>query len=55
MEEAIRGRRLDAQTIEKAAQAVVEGADPLPGTAYKLDLFKGVIEEELNAIQEVTY
>ncbi|MFP4532808.1 MAG: FAD binding domain-containing protein [Desulfobacterales bacterium] len=51
VEEAIRGRRLDAQTIERAAQAVVEGADPLPGTAYKLDLFKGVIEEELNAIR----
>lgn len=50
VEEVIRGRRLDAQTIEEAAAAVVKGADPLPGNTYKMDLFKGVIEEELNKI-----
>lgn len=50
VEDVIRGRRLDAATIEKAAAAVVEGADPLPGNTYKLDLFKGVIEEELAKI-----
>ena len=50
VEDVIQGRRLDAATIEKAAAAVVEGADPLPGNTYKLDLFKGVIEEELAKI-----
>jgi len=50
VEEAIRGRRLDGQTLADAAQAAVEGADPLPGNTYKIDLFKGVIREELAAI-----
>ena len=50
VEDVIQGRRLDAATIEKAAAAVIEGADPLPGNTYKLDLFKGVIEEELAKI-----
>ena len=50
VEDVIRGRRLDAETINKASQAVVEGADPLPDNTYKLDLFKGVIEEELGKI-----
>ena len=55
VEAVIRGRRLDAATIDKAAQAVVDGADPLPGNTYKIDLFKGVIEEELNAIQKANH
>ena len=50
VEDAIRGRRLEGQTLEDAAQAAVEGADPLPGNTYKIDLFKGVIREELAAI-----
>jgi xanthine dehydrogenase YagS FAD-binding subunit len=50
VEKAIRGRRLEGQTLEDAAQAAVEGADPLPGNTYKIDLFKGVIREELAAI-----
>jgi len=50
VEDVIRGRRLEGQTLEDAAQAAVEGADPLPGNTYKIDLFKGVIREELAAI-----
>lgn len=50
VEEAITGRQLDSKTIQHAARAVVKGADALPGNTYKLDLFKGVIEEELAAI-----
>lgn len=50
VENAISNRRLNAETIEKAARAVVEGADPLPGNMYKLDLFKGLIEEELYTV-----
>ncbi len=51
VENAIRGKTLDDATIKRAAQAVAEGADPLPENTYKLDLFKGVIEEELNAVR----
>lgn len=51
VEDAIIGRRLDAAVIQKAAEAVVKDADPLPENTYKMDLFKGVIEEELNAIR----
>lgn len=49
VEDAITGRKLDDDTIRKAVEAVVEEADPLPGNTYKMDLFKGVIEEELHA------
>ena len=55
VEDTIRGRRIDAQTIDKAAAAVIEGADALPENTYKLDLFKGVIAEELNAIQKASH
>ena len=51
VEDAIVGRRLDSATIQKAAEAVVKDADPLPENTYKMDLFKGVIEEELSAIR----
>ena len=50
VEAAIRGRTLDAATIAAAADAVVEGAQPLDKNAYKLPLFRGVIEEELQRI-----
>lgn len=52
VEEAIRGRLLDAETISRAADAVVRDADPLPENRYKLDMFRGVIEEELTAIRQ---
>jgi xanthine dehydrogenase YagS FAD-binding subunit len=47
VEAVIRGRALDAATITAAADAVVEGAQPLAKNAYKLPLFRGVIEEQL--------
>ncbi|MBS3755004.1 MAG: xanthine dehydrogenase family protein subunit M [Desulfobacterales bacterium] len=50
VENVIRGRRLDDKTIAEARAAIVENADPLPGNTYKLELFKGVIEEELSAM-----
>ena len=51
VEEVLRGRQLNDATIGEAAQAVLEGAEPLPGNSYKLDLFKGVMQEELQAIR----
>jgi xanthine dehydrogenase YagS FAD-binding subunit len=47
VEEAVTGRKLDQQTIEAAAEAVVRKARPLTHNGYKIPLFKGVIRQEL--------
>ncbi len=47
VEATIRGRSLGGDTIAAAAEAVVQGAQPLEKNAYKLPLFRGVMEEEL--------
>jgi xanthine dehydrogenase YagS FAD-binding subunit len=47
VENAIRGKTLNRRTIAAAADAIVDGARPLAKNAYKLPLFRGVIEEEL--------
>lgn len=49
VEQAINGQRLDDAAIAEAAEAVVREADPLSQNAYKLNLFKGVVEEQLHA------
>jgi xanthine dehydrogenase YagS FAD-binding subunit len=53
VEEAITGRRLDADTVVQAAEVAVKNADPLEKNAYKIPLFRGIIEEELLAIAKV--
>lgn len=50
VEEAITGKRLDNDTISKAADAAVKNAEPLKHNAYKIPLFRGAIEEELSKI-----
>ena len=50
-EEAIVGTTLDAATIEKAAAASVEGAEPLEQNGYKVALFEGLMKEQLEAIK----
>jgi len=50
VEEAITGKRLDNDTISKAAEAAVKNAEPLKHNAYKVPLFRGIIEEELSKI-----
>ena len=52
VEAVIRGRTLDADTTAAAAAAVVQGARPLAGNDYKIPLFRGVIEEELQALAQ---
>lgn len=47
VEKVIIGSDLDDRTIEKAAQAAVQNADPLSGNGYKIPLLKGVVREEL--------
>ncbi len=50
VEDAITGKKLDAATTSKAAEAAVKEAEPLELNSFKIDLFKGVIQEELEAI-----
>jgi xanthine dehydrogenase YagS FAD-binding subunit len=49
-EKALTGRRLDAGTAARAAEAALKNAEPLEQNGYKVSLFRGVIEEELMAI-----
>ena len=51
-EEAIVGSTLDAATIDKAAAATVEGAEPLEQNGYKIPLFEGLMKEQLEAIKK---
>jgi xanthine dehydrogenase YagS FAD-binding subunit len=51
VEEAITGTKLDDAAIAKAAAASVAGAEPLSGNAYKLDIFKAIVAEELEAMR----
>ncbi len=49
-EEVITGRRLDAETVNRAAAAAVKNAQPLKHNTYKIPLFRGILEEELTAM-----
>jgi xanthine dehydrogenase YagS FAD-binding subunit len=50
VEAVITGKPLDAAAIAAASEAVVAGAEPLAGNAYKIPMFKGLIAEELEKI-----
>lgn len=47
VERVVTGTSLDAATLARAREAVVEGAEPLEHNGYKIPLFKAVIGEEL--------
>lgn len=49
-EQAIEGRRIDAAVAAEAAAAAMKNTRPLGKNRYKVQLFKGLIEEELLAI-----
>jgi xanthine dehydrogenase YagS FAD-binding subunit len=49
-EEAMRGRRLTAETASRAAKAAVRGAAPLAQNGYKVPLVRGIVEEALLAV-----
>jgi xanthine dehydrogenase YagS FAD-binding subunit len=53
VEKVITGRRLDAETVNRAAAAAVKNAQPLKHNGYKIALFRGIIEEELTAMADV--
>ena len=50
VEDVLRGRIIDNGLIATAADALVEGAEPLQNNQYKIPLFRGVIESELAAV-----
>jgi xanthine dehydrogenase YagS FAD-binding subunit len=50
IEAAITGKKLDAEVIAKAVEASMKNAQPLGENDYKIPLFRGMIEEELEAI-----
>ena len=50
VEDVIRGRVIDDRLIADAADALVDGAEPLVKNQYKIPLFRAVIEEELAAM-----
>jgi xanthine dehydrogenase YagS FAD-binding subunit len=50
VEDVITGAKLDAATIAAAAEATVEGAEPLAENGYKIELFKGLMTEQLGEL-----
>jgi xanthine dehydrogenase YagS FAD-binding subunit len=50
VEEIITGKAMGADSVKKAAEAAVRNAQPMEQNAYKVPLFRAVIEEELRAI-----
>lgn len=49
-EAAALGKPASADTIAAAAAASAEGANPLPGSSYKLDLLQGLVRDLLEAV-----
>jgi xanthine dehydrogenase YagS FAD-binding subunit len=52
VEAAVTGRKLDPEIIAAAAGASVAGAEPLAGNNYKIELFKGLVAEQLEAMAQ---
>ena len=50
VEAVINGRRLDQKTAAKAADALVDTAEPLEQNDYKIPLFREMLTQELIAI-----
>jgi xanthine dehydrogenase YagS FAD-binding subunit len=51
-EEVVRRRRLDRDCAVKAAAAAVKNAEPMDQNAYKIPLFRSLIEQQLTAIAQ---
>lgn len=52
VEAAVTGKALTAATIAEAAEATVAGAEPLAKNGYKIELFKGLMTEQLEAMAQ---
>jgi len=51
VEKRVTGTKLGAETIAAAAEASVAGAEPLSENGYKIELFRGLMAEQLEAIR----
>ncbi len=51
VEDAVTGTTLDADAVAAAAEAAVAGAEPLAKNGYKIDLFRGLVTDQLEAIR----
>ena len=49
-EKVVRGRQLNRDRAAQAAEAALENADPMEQNAYKIPLFRNLIEQQLMAI-----
>jgi len=49
-EQALTGNRLKPATIKRTVDAALKNAEPLEKNGYKVQLFRGMLEEELQAI-----
>lgn len=49
-EQVLIGNRLNTDTIKRTVDAAVKNAQPLEKNGYKIPLFRGILEEELQAI-----
>jgi xanthine dehydrogenase YagS FAD-binding subunit len=49
-EDVLIGKQIDEDTLAEVVSAVMQDARPLEKNAYKIPLFRGILEEELNAI-----
>jgi xanthine dehydrogenase YagS FAD-binding subunit len=54
VEESILGKRLDKETIAKAADAAAKSAAPMEKNGYKVPLLKAIIEEEMTAVAKIS-
>jgi xanthine dehydrogenase YagS FAD-binding subunit len=52
VEQLLTGKTLSAETIDLAARAAVANATPLDKNGYKVDMFRGVLIEELHRAKE---
>ena len=50
-EQMVRARKLDDELIRQAAEASVEGAQPLPMNRYKIDLTQGLVRRVLASLR----
>jgi CO/xanthine dehydrogenase FAD-binding subunit len=49
-EDVLEGARVGADSFRSAAEAALEGARPLPGTAFKVDLAKRTLVRTLETV-----
>jgi xanthine dehydrogenase YagS FAD-binding subunit len=55
VEDAVRGKPLNASTGEMAGKLAVQGAVPLQFNAYKIPLMRNLVKRAISGVQEATW